>query len=252
LPPPEDLCNELHERCESAYLARHFEEALGLAREARAKAEAALGPRHPAIARAHLDEALALRALGNSNAAEKAASDAQALLETLATDPRTEIRTALALFEGDRLAATEPDEAIARYTEALALCATRNFAREAYAAFKLADALYAAGRSEQALPHYERALLLGADAYWGARASTGYAMALAERGRNEEAISAYARALALAERQPLETRVHYFLLIAYRDALRAAGRNDEAERFDRRAQALLPTANPGAAGFQPS
>jgi tetratricopeptide (TPR) repeat protein len=94
----------------------------------------------------------------------------------------------------------------------------------------LADALVAAGRTDDGLAEYERALRLNPD---DAVASNNYGLALASLGRMEEAVARLRRAVAI---KPSYAHGHYNLA----NALARSGRFDAAISEYRKALDLAP------------
>lgn len=255
--------DDQHRRFESLWLERKFTEAYPLAESNLAQARALYPQGHPQLVQALLDAAISCQSQERLADAQAAEAEARELLERLRQDaqahPEEPATADLLIFLADRewVLSGNQTEVLSKLAQALAIregLYGKNDPRTAEAVALLAEAHYVEGRLKDAETLYRRAMAAYEQAgkktdYRYGKCVEGLAMTLAQTDRFKEAEPYFEDAIKRATSEG-QTRMLYFLLIAYAEGLERQGRVQAGQAARDHAQELLPKANPGEWGFR--
>jgi tetratricopeptide (TPR) repeat protein len=248
----------MRRKFEEEWLNRHADSALQAAKTAMAACEAVFSSKSPQHLRSLLDLALAYRACGEEETAQRYETEGDRLFDTLKNERHGLLRAALTLFEAEHYWAAHHDraEVQALFDAAVALFENHSpvdLLTLGEALTRRAEFHYVGAEFDKAILDARRALtvfssLAEPDSIDPAKAREILARGLHESGQSAEAAVYFDEAMRGLEADASPQR-RYALWIGWAEALEQVGNVAEAEALRAKAGALLPTANPGEFGF---
>jgi ATP/maltotriose-dependent transcriptional regulator MalT len=247
-----------HERFETLWLAKRFEEALAAAEAGYRAARIAFGSARPASLRALIDLALACESTGDVERSDRLLKEAEALgnkiYETCAARPADPLHAELLLMEAEQLNSFEEAEVVRdRLQKAIEVLKEMPEEKElrAEALARLAEWHFLQGGLELAGTFYRESYALSEtmeESPWYLKSMLGLAHTLHQKNQSADAIAYFDK--VEKKESFLSPQLKYAYLAAYAEALEKNGRSEDAARRRREAAALLPEASSDAFEFK--